>query len=1496
MNIGTLTIEMAANVARLRSDMDQAKGLVNSGMNSIKSMASMASKALAGIGTVLAARELAQWVQQAIDAADATSKMAQKIGLAVPQIAGLEMAFRQSDLSAEDMQKSMGKLSQKIAEGADVFKAMGLSTKAADGSLKSTRDMLGEVADKFASYRDGTEKSALALEVFSKAGLAMIPLLNGGADGLAEYDKKAKELGLTLETDTAKAAEQFNDTLDAVGLRITGVSNQVAARMLPALVDMSNQLLMTVTSTDNLKKSTDAVSMAMDVFLEVGRTAFEAVAVLGLNVKYVISQVGNEVGGLIAQTTQLLQLNFEGAATIRDSMIADGARARADIDATTASILSARRLVEIAKSGIGQDERRFMSPEQVPGMNLAALKAVAPVMQVKKALSDAAKDIEKLSDKVIKLRDKILGESAAVDPSFYANIRMLNDAADKGLLTDQERLDLAEKYIKQQKFYTQQLKAEEETRKANIEIIAKENDLLNKQDEEKRNNVISMFDTVEAMEFETSTLFMTNEQRKLSIFLRDMENKGIKEGSDEYKILAERMAGAIKSESFLVKWKDISTKIGDTLTDAIMEGGANAADMLRDMFKSLVLRPVVSAIVGSLGLGGAGGAMAAGAGGVGEALGLQSTISTLSNLYSTATGSFAKIATSVGGMAADVGVWMAEMGTTTTEVAGTIMADSSSLMATAGEGLIDASGSIGSAASSLAGLYAGYAIGNAISGNKSIVNDNPGYTTATGAAAGALAGTYVFPVIGTAIGAVIGGVLGGVANLAFGTGEKVARDSGLTGKFTSQGAQMQNFQKWDQEGGWFRSDKSGTDLSALGSDLQELLDVALKATASTVKGYVELLGLNSDAIAGFSQDLAFNLNGMTDEEAQQRIALAISNFGNFMIESLFKEVDHLRKRGETAGEALLRLSSSLKSVNSVFTVLNLKLMETSVAGADASSKLIDTFGGIESFVKATDFYYQNFYTETERTNNTITQLTSAFKALGLELPDTKDAFKAMVTAARDASNADLFAALLALAPTFDSIQKATESANDSLQQRLALEQEWLTLTGDSTAIAKLARAEISENNLALYDRITVLKEERLAIERAAVVAEERLALEDRLAEGANDVLRSRERELASVDESNRALLLRVHALENERSSLAASQMVLDIFTKAIEENITTTAAATDSAYQGLEKSISKQKQAIDIQAKAAQESISNIQGIFNLLKGEVEGLYQAAGAGMSRAAANEFLKQAIATAKTTGYLPDQEQLGKVIGAAKSGMEPESYSSAFELRRDRMLLANQLAELQTQAGNQLNTAELQLVAAQDQLLRLDAQLEAARLQIEVMRGINSAVLSVGAATAALANAMLSESTARSLTPSGMISSSASNTSGGSPYGLPSQMYDAFISAGNITVEQARSYFPAFASGGSYDGGMALVGEEGPELINFKNPGMVYTAAQSANLMGGSDEMVTELRALRSEVSELRYEARATAVATTKQAKLADRWTNEGLTVRTDSDSPLDTVVV
>jgi uncharacterized small protein (DUF1192 family) len=61
-------------------------------------------------------------------------------------------------------------------------------------------------------------------------------------------------------------------------------------------------------------------------------------------------------------------------------------------------------------------------------------------------------------------------------------------------------------------------------------------------------------------------------------------------------------------------------------------------------------------------------------------------------------------------------------------------------------------------------------------------------------------------------------------------------------------------------------------------------------------------------------------------------------------------------------------------------------------------------------------------------------------------------------------------------------------------------------------------------------------------------------------------------------------------------------------------------------------------------------------------------------------------------------------------------------------------------------------------------------------------------------------------------------------------------------------------PGHASGGLAQG-ISIVGERGPELVDFKNPGRVYSN-QASNDIFSTKELVEEIKALRKEVAYLR----------------------------------------
>jgi len=530
-----------------------------------------------------------------------------------------------------------------------------------------------------------------------------------------------------------------------------------------------------------------------------------------------------------------------------------------------------------------------------------------------------------------------------------------------------------------------------------------------------------------------------------------------------------------------------------------------------------------------------------------------------------------------------------------------------------------------------------------------------------------------------------------------------------------------------------------------------------------------VLGGATESIENFTASVKVSFNGLSEQQIADKLNEQFAQIANDMAQGALQAfADYTPafvRDGETYAATLQRLGGSLLAVNTVFDTLNTALMRTSLVGADAASQLIDAFGGGDAFAAQTSAYYQAFYTEQERAETTTRQLTEALSGLGLALPASKDAFRALIEQQdlyTEAGRAT-YAALVGLAPAFGLVADAATAAAE--QARQAAEQ---------------------------------------AAEQARQAAEQ--------------------------------------AAEQARQALMG---------------------AVDAAFAGVERAVAAQRQWIEAQRDAAASLVQEVSAVFDLLKGSVRELFGevASSAQFQASQGRAFISQSLAGARAGGGLPDSGALSEAISAARSGLSAQVFKTQADADFERLVLANELKALQEVAGGQLTLAERQLRATENQLLALQQTLDTARLQVDAIKGVDTSVLTVREAVDRLGSALQAAVSQQAGGASSMVSSPLFNSRGEflNEAGRVANQVNGFTAAdvGRIMVLDAAQQGRAFARGGFVSPGLALVGEEGPELVNFKNPGMVYTAAQTQNLVGsGNTQRLESLVAgLTAEVQRL-----------------------------------------
>ena len=495
------------------------------------------------------------------------------------------------------------------------------------------------------------------------------------------------------------------------------------------------------------------------------------------------------------------------------------------------------------------------------------------------------------------------------------------------------------------------------------------------------------------------------------------------------------------AEAATNEWRKAAEKINDSITDALMRGfesGKDFAAVLRDtvvnMFKTMVLRPVISALVSPMGAATAGlfgsGGAAAGQGGQDGALGQLSVVQSLKGLYDMVTGGFESLSLAVNNGLIEIG------------------ANVGQYSAAAGETIIGSASTIGTAAGYAGGILAGKVVGDAISGGFGV--------NGTGSAVVNI-GTVVGAIAGGPIGAAIGGAIGGLFNRAFGSGETQVRAQGTRGTFAGSGFSGNNYATMHQDGGWFSSDKNWTETSALDAASSQALSSGFVSVKNAVMGSAKSLGLAASTIADYSKTV--DIAAGTTKES---LLAMFTGMADEMALLVAPSLGTVAKADETASATLNRLSASLSTVNSRLSILQQRTLQISVAGADAASKLADLFGGLDGFTSAAKAFYDTYYTEGARAAQSQQDLAKAMALFNLTLPTTKDAFKDL------AGSLDLnteygrqaYAVLLAIAPEFATTTDAmAKMAADTAKTLLA------TFSGNGQLVPVLNSASLALSNL-----------------------------------------------------------------------------------------------------------------------------------------------------------------------------------------------------------------------------------------------------------------------------------------------------------------------------------------------------------------------------------------------------------------------------------------------
>lgn len=794
-----------------------------------------------------------------------------------------------------------------------------------------------------------------------------------------------------------------------------------------------------------------------------------------------------------------------------------------------------------------------------------------------------------------------------------------------------------------------------------------------------------------------------------------------------------------------------------------------------------------------------------------------------------------------------------------------------------------------------------------------------GLTTAGFAAAGAAIGSVV-PVIGTAIGAAIGAVIGSIASASWFGGPNYeqlvssAEGSYSDGKFKDEGW----YDGWKENKTRLGAGTDGKLMSYVqqftstmgmlydalgdGSDVSAAVTMRRRETSGDwSNGMAATLdnGVQITALKQYGLDVEENLTAYYDDFMGTFLAQAIVSseslpqyFKNqFEAYSTDWEVS-----ADTVIAAIEGVFTRFNGVNSALGQINvagLKLNETGMIASDSILNMVASLADLDSesatakekvdaLNELVNSYYSVFFTADEQFADLTSSLKGSFAGFGLALPDTREAYRAMVEDIDVTTSAGqaMFATMMGLATAADSYYSTVAKNQANYYDLFTSDGQKATDTLASVG------AQFKELGLALPANregfVAMVGSIDQTTEKGKALFASLLGLATN-ADAAFDIME--QQSAATAQAISESLLNGVTSAQSAlQRAVSAQQKIVTAAYNDTTEKLNTSLTAANTNVNDL-------------------TSVSNdLSSALKSLRGDSDEAVK-----MLRAQAVATLQSALATARAGGSLSGFKGLDDALDTVSSN-NTDLYSSMEDFARDQGRTAGVIAELEAINGKQLTSAEKTVKALEDQLKlaednyklqmdRFDSQLEFAQAQVDAINGVDTSIMGVTAAVNAMNAAVvaaLATVTGANPTNSGtLIDTAYQNTLGqsadsaGKDYwqgqlsngaisydqlagaiknaaaenaikaayqsilgksadAAGSAYWAGQVSSGALTVSQleqairnaamANGSIPAFAMGGFHSGGIRLVGEKGPE-IEATGAARYWSAKQSAAAMAG-----------------------------------------------------------
>lgn len=206
--------------------------------------------------------------------ADATGKFAGRIGTTAQNLSELQFAATKTQVPIASLEMGLQRMTRRVAEAAkgtgeakDALKEMNLNAQ--ELSKQDPADIFMQVTEAMEGVEDQSDKVRLAMKLFDSEGVGLLQTMQGGAAGLEEMRKEARDFGVTISDVAARDAARFNDSILDLKSAIKGLGTEMSEELLAPLAQLNELITDALTQETSLVKDfTDSWAKGMGIIVD----------------------------------------------------------------------------------------------------------------------------------------------------------------------------------------------------------------------------------------------------------------------------------------------------------------------------------------------------------------------------------------------------------------------------------------------------------------------------------------------------------------------------------------------------------------------------------------------------------------------------------------------------------------------------------------------------------------------------------------------------------------------------------------------------------------------------------------------------------------------------------------------------------------------------------------------------------------------------------------------------------------------------------------------------------------------------------------------------------------------------------------------------------------------------------------------------------------------------------------------------------------------------